>query len=213
MIKKFLERLYEKKLLSSIDYNRVPAHVAFVVCESDLLENLGKLRSFIKWCQDLFVKTVSICVSVVDVRFSSKLRPKLAKLIRDLLSDVPANLLVHADKLIEIRNGDKMQIEISLGFSGRKELVYVIKKLMKKVECGELRSNEIDEKSVEKELVFKSEPDLVIRSGGKQLFDFLLWQSIYSELYFTDVNWANFRRIDFLRSIRDYQQRQRRTGL
>jgi undecaprenyl diphosphate synthase len=44
------------------------------------------------------------------------------------------------------------------------------------------------------------------------LTDFLIWQAVYSELYFTEVNWANFRRMDLLRAIRDYQKRQRRHG-
>ncbi|MCD6145172.1 MAG: undecaprenyl diphosphate synthase family protein, partial [Methanosarcinales archaeon] len=52
----------------------------------------------------------------------------------------------------------------------------------------------------------------VIRAGGKHLTDFLIWQTIYSELYFTDVNFTDMRRLDFLRIIRDYQKRQRRYG-
>jgi undecaprenyl diphosphate synthase len=53
----------------------------------------------------------------------------------------------------------------------------------------------------------------VIRAGGNQLSDFMIWQSAYSELYFTEVNWRALRKIDFLRAIRDCQQRERRFGL
>ena len=60
---------------------------------------------------------------------------------------------------------------------------------------------------IESHLLFKSEPDIVIRAGGKRLTDFLIWQSVYSELYFTDVNWLDFRKVDFLRVIRDFQKR------
>lgn len=57
------------------------------------------------------------------------------------------------------------------------------------------------------------DPDLIIRTSGEnRLSGFLLWQSAYSELYFTDVNWPAFRRIDFLRAIRAFQQRNRRFG-
>jgi len=57
------------------------------------------------------------------------------------------------------------------------------------------------------------DPDLIIRrSGENRLSGFLLWQSAYSELYFTDVNWPAFRKIDFLRAVRAFQQRKRRFG-
>jgi short-chain Z-isoprenyl diphosphate synthase len=58
------------------------------------------------------------------------------------------------------------------------------------------------------------DPDLIIRTSGEvRLSGFLLWQSAYSEFYFTDVFWPAFRRIDFLRAVRAYQQRRRRYGL
>lgn len=57
------------------------------------------------------------------------------------------------------------------------------------------------------------DPDLIIRTSGEiRLSGFLLWQSAHSEFYFTDVNWPVFRKIDFLRAIRTYQQRRRRFG-
>ena len=65
---------------------------------------------------------------------------------------------------------------------------------------------------IERRLVFQSSPDLVIKTGAERLSDFLIWQSVYSELYFTDVNWRDFRRRDFLRAVREYQERQRRFG-
>jgi short-chain Z-isoprenyl diphosphate synthase len=58
------------------------------------------------------------------------------------------------------------------------------------------------------------DPDLIIRASGEiRLSGFLLWQNAHSEFYFTDVNWPAFRKIDFLRAIRAYQQCQRRFGL
>jgi short-chain Z-isoprenyl diphosphate synthase len=57
------------------------------------------------------------------------------------------------------------------------------------------------------------DPDLLIRTSGElRLSGFLLWQSAYSEYYFCDVYWPEFRKIDFLRAIRSYSQRQRRKG-
>ena len=58
------------------------------------------------------------------------------------------------------------------------------------------------------------DPDLVIRTSGEQrLSGFLLWQSAYSEIWFTDTYWPAFRRVDFLRALREYSQRHRRFGL
>ncbi len=58
------------------------------------------------------------------------------------------------------------------------------------------------------------DPDLIIRTSGEiRLSGFLLWQSSHSEFYFSDVHWPAFRKIDFLRAIRSYQQRQRRFGM
>ncbi|MDR2281284.1 MAG: undecaprenyl diphosphate synthase family protein, partial [Gordonia sp. (in: high G+C Gram-positive bacteria)] len=57
------------------------------------------------------------------------------------------------------------------------------------------------------------DPDLVIRTSGEQrLSGFLLWQSAYSEIWFTDAYWPEFRRVDFLRALRDYAARSRRFG-
>ena len=57
------------------------------------------------------------------------------------------------------------------------------------------------------------DPDLVIRTSGEQrLSGFLLWQSAYSEMWFTEAHWPAFRRVDFLRALRDYSHRHRRYG-
>jgi undecaprenyl diphosphate synthase len=105
-----------------------------------------------------------------------------------------------------------MVLDISLGCSGKFELTKAMKEIMQQVKKGNLDPGDIDENVIESHLLFKSEPDIVIRAGGKRLTDFLIWQSVYSELYFTDVNWFDFRKVDFLRVIRDYQKRQRRFG-
>jgi undecaprenyl diphosphate synthase len=57
------------------------------------------------------------------------------------------------------------------------------------------------------------DPDLIIRTSGEvRLSSFLLWQSVHSEFYFTDVRWPEFRKVDFLRAIRSLEQRMRRLG-
>lgn len=80
------------------------------------------------------------------------------------------------------------------------------------MEKGRVKVEEIDENILESRLMLQNEPDVVIRAGGRNLSDFLIWQSVYSELFFTDINWSDIRDIDVLRIIRDYQMRQRRFG-
>ena len=75
-----------------------------------------------------------------------------------------------------------------------------------------LAPEDIDAEDIEDELVFPDDPDLVVKTGAERLSDFMIWQSVYSELYFTDVNWRDFRRRDYLRALRDFQERQRRFG-
>ncbi|PSP55133.1 UDP diphosphate synthase, partial [Halobacteriales archaeon QS_1_67_19] len=76
----------------------------------------------------------------------------------------------------------------------------------------ELAPDEVNESEVEEHLVFPENPDLVIKTGAERLSDFMIWQSVYSELYFTDVNWRDFRERDYLRALLDYKNRQRRFG-
>ncbi|MBQ4597992.1 MAG: undecaprenyl diphosphate synthase family protein, partial [Methanocorpusculum sp.] len=70
----------------------------------------------------------------------------------------------------------------------------------------------VTEDTIEEHLLYQVTPDFVIKTGGNHLTDFLIWQSVYSELFFTDVNWDKFRYVDFLRALRDFQSRQRRFG-
>ena len=101
---------------------------------------------------------------------------------------------------------------VSLGYGGKREVSEAFRDLLRDVESGRLSCEQIDEKIIESHLRFSQKPDLVIRAGGKRLSDFMIWQAAYSELYFTDVNWLQLRKIDFLRAIRDCQRRERRFG-
>src|SRR5438093_2965 len=82
-------------------------------------------------------------------------------------------------------------------------------------QAGKVDAHDIDEKFFSKRLYTADlpDPDLVLRTSGEErISNFLLWQLAYSELYFVDVYWPGFRKIDFLRALRSYQMRQRRYG-
>ncbi|MCK5661774.1 MAG: undecaprenyl diphosphate synthase family protein, partial [Methanosarcinales archaeon] len=134
--------------------------------------------------------------------------------IIDKLSHVKARVNIHTRNSCQCINEhlDSPLLNISVGVGGKYELTKTTSQIMEKIQNGECQPEDITPELIESHLLFKHEPDMVIRSGGKQLTDFLIWQSAYSELYFTDVSWINFRYIDLLRAIRDYQKRKRKFG-
>jgi undecaprenyl diphosphate synthase len=116
---------------------------------------------------------------------------------------------------LELHIGDKeeiagtgMNVVVAIGKSGKEEITDCIRKMAE----DHVRPSDVDEKMLESYLTFKYTPDVVIKSGGDHLTDFLIWQSVYSELFFSDVNWKYLRKVDFLRVLRDYQSRIRRFG-
>lgn len=110
---------------------------------------------------------------------------------------------------------DRFLLNIALSYGGRAEIIDAVKEVANQVKAGDLNVNDIDEARFAEYLYTQGvpDPDLIIRTSGEErLSGFLLWQSAYSELYFTDVFWPAFRMIDFWRALRIYQQRERRFG-
>ncbi len=114
---------------------------------------------------------------------------------------------------------EAMVLTIAVAYGGREEIVDAVRALLDAVarEGGSLAdaSARVDAETIGRHLYLTGlpDPDLIIRTSGEiRLSGFLLWQSAHSEFYFSDVYWPAFRRIDFLRAIRAYQQRSRRYG-
>ncbi|WP_049943071.1 MULTISPECIES: undecaprenyl diphosphate synthase family protein [Haloarcula] len=183
----------------------LPETVALVITERDLLGDgaYRTLERFFDWAVQYGTDTVVVYVSVLD-------EEAIPTLQRELES-------VTAPREIAVRVPDDettadAPIQISIGLGGQSEFATAVQKLAEDVDEGSLDPADIDEAAVEEHLVFPTDPDLVIKTGAERLSDFMIWQSVYSELYFTDVNWQNFRLRDYLRALRDYQERQRRFG-
>ncbi len=132
----------------------------------------------------------------------------------DLLPDYLKETI---NKLQEVRAGGEKTITIALGYGGRQEILDAIKSLVienKEKDLEEL-VQEINDEQIREHLYLPDAPDidLIIRTSGEsRLSGFLLWQSAYSEFVFQDVYWPEFRKIDFLRCLREYIQRERRFG-
>ena len=113
------------------------------------------------------------------------------------------------------RGYDSYYYTIAVAYGGRQEIIDAVRAIAEDVQAGRLRPKDIDEAALSKRLYTQHlpDPDLILRTSGEErISNFLLWQMAYSELYFTDVYWPGFRRLDFLRAIRTYQLRQRRYG-
>jgi undecaprenyl diphosphate synthase len=183
----------------------LPETVAVVLTERDLLEDGGDetLSAMLEWAFEFEADRVVVYVSVLDEEAVPTLRHQLETL------DVSRAMAVRTP-------GDSKRadtpIQVSIGLGGKAEFATAVQGIAEDVQTGDLDPKDISEEDVEDRLVFPTDPDLVVKTGAERLSDFMIWQSVYSELYFTDVNWQNFRRRDYLRALRDYQNRQRRFG-
>ena len=124
----------------------------------------------------------------------------------------------HAVKTAEVEDR-RMQVNIAVGYGGRQEIADAVRELLRERAAAGASLEEVaaslSEEDITEHLYTKGQPDpdLVIRTSGEQrLSGFLLWQSVHSEYYFCEVNWPAFRRVDFLRALRDFASRERRLG-
>ena len=132
---------------------------------------------------------------------------------RENLSDA---MNAEIDKVeLMTQDHDQFHLNIAISYGGRAEIIDAVKKIACEIERGQLHVEDVDEDLFARYLYTEGmpDPDLIIRTSGEErLSGFLLWQSAYSELYFTEVFWPAFRRIDFWRAMRVWQQRERRFG-
>jgi undecaprenyl diphosphate synthase len=209
--------LYEKRLLSGLSI--LPSHICFMITAHDMEEDPDKLVSACRWCVEITsavraaahrggtageqegIEGITFHISTEDPPVS----PGYLERIRTV-GEFARLTLHHGDS--EETIGQGMDVLVAIGKSGREEITECIRQMAR----DGLSPEEVTERSIEERLTFRYTPDLVIKTGGSHLTDFLIWQSVYSELFFSDVNWALFRKTDFLRALRDYQSRVRRFG-
>lgn len=135
----------------------------------------------------------------------------------ELLPDAIATRLQQAQQRTEHVRG--MAVNVAVGYGGRYEIVDAVRSLLRSYADRGLSLAEavdvLDVEDITDHLYTKGQPDpeLVIRTSGEQrLGGFLLWQSVHSEYYFCEAYWPDFRRVDFLRALRDFGERERRLG-
>lgn len=198
----------------------------------------ARIKEFLGWCEDAGVEVVTLWLLSTDnlTRPPAELQD-LLQIIGDTVQDLAAerrwrlhpvgalDLLPpeHAAQLKQAEADtcevDGLLVNAAVGYGGRREVVDAVRSLLTaQHELGTSLDDLaaiLDAEHIAEHLYTKGQPDpdLVIRTSGEQrLSGFLLWQSAHSEFYFCEAYWPDFREVDFLRAIRDYESRQRRFG-
>ena len=132
------------------------------------------------------------------------------------LQDLPKAVRNELERVMAAtRNYEKGHLILALSYSGRAEIVDAVRAIASDVRAGKLAPEAIDEKAIAARLYLPDvpDPDLMIRTSGElRLSNFLLWELSYSEFYFTETLWPDFREADFAKALEEYARRQRRYG-
>ncbi len=174
-------------------------------------ENLNRKTDEIKDLLKLFEKNFYLLGDDERVH-----RHKIKVTVLGQLETLPKNVQ-KAIKYAEDKTKDYDQyfFNLAIAYGSRQEITQAIKNIAKDAQNGRINLDKIDEKLVSSYLYTSEfpDPDLVLRTSGEErISNFLLWQLAYSELYFADVFWPGFTKLDFLKAIYSYQQRKRRFG-
>lgn len=221
-----------------LDGNRRWARAVGADTASGYKAGADNIQPFLGWCEEVGVKVVTLWLLSTD----NLNRPpeQLAGLLTviegaveslaatgrwrvhpvgalDLLPAATAEKLKAAEEAT--RHVDGLLVNVAVGYGGRREIADAVRSLLQEQHASgatlEQLAETIDVEHIAEHLYTKGQPDpdLVIRTSGEQrLGGFLLWQSAHSEFYFCEALWPDFRRVDFLRAIRAYAERERRFG-
>jgi len=197
-----------------------------------------RILDFLGWCEDAGVERVTLWLLSTDnlTRPPEELDDLLG-IIEDVVGRLAAahRWRVHpvgaldllpaatAERLKEYeetsRGVEGLHVNVAIGYGGRREIADAVRSLLQEHAARGTSIEELaevlDVEHIGEHLYTRGQPDpdLFIRTSGEQrLSGFLLWQSAHSEFYFCEALWPDFRRVDFLRALRSYSQRQRRFG-
>ncbi len=199
-------------------------------------------ENFLRWCLKYGIKTVTLyALSVDNIKkrkpeeldaIYNSIYEKLKRLEESgmiqehgIMVTAIGNIEILPDmiqreinRLKEISRGNSnMFLNLALAYSGRLEIVQAVKRIVDDVQSGRVSIDSINENTFMNYLstakIDYPEPDLIIRTSGEmRLSDFMIYQSSYSEMIFIDEFWPELRKIDFLRALRTYKERNRKFG-
>ena len=200
-----------------------------------------KIAEMLRWCQSAGIEMATIyLLSTENLQRDPDELAALIEIITDvveeicapanrwsvrtvgdlsLLGDEPARRLREAVDSTPAPGAGMFHVNVAVGYGGRQEIVDAVRALLNKELAngiaGEQLVQAVTAEAIAENLYTSGQPDpdLVIRTSGEQrLSGFLLWQSAYSEMWYTEAHWPAFRQVDFLRALRDYSLRHRRFG-
>ena len=175
-------------------------------------ENFNRPEHEVEGLMNLFVKNFKRLVNHEKIH-KNEVKVKVVGRT-DLIPKEVREAIVEAEDATAHYN--KRLFNIAIGYDGRLEIIDSFKKIIKDVQDGKITLDDVNEELVSKNLYTEglADPNLIIRTSGEErLSGFLLWQSSYSELYFCETLWPELRKVDFIRAIRSYQERERRFGV
>ena len=198
----------------------------------------AKIFEFLGWCEEAGVEVVTLWMLSPDnlQRPQAELGPllgiiedavtRLASTGRWKVHPVGALDLLPAEMAARLKQAEDatrdvpgLHVNVAVGYGGRREIADAVRAMLtdhaSKGTSIEEMAELLDVEHIAEHLYTKGQPDpdLVIRTSGEQrLSGFLLWQSAHSEFYFCEAFWPDFRRVDFLRALRNYAGRERRYG-
>ena len=133
------------------------------------------------------------------------------------INNLPENCMLSInDAVSRTSENSKLTLILAVNYSSKWEITQAVKTITESVNNNELAITEITENLIQRHLSTNSipDPELLIRTSGEyRISNFLLWQIAYTELYFTEILWPDFRRNDFIQAVIEYQNRERRFGL
>ncbi|MCL5880973.1 MAG: polyprenyl diphosphate synthase [Candidatus Thermoplasmatota archaeon] len=199
-----------------------------------------KLEEVLEWCMEVGVKIVTVYgFSTENFQRDRKEVDFLFHLINDALLDLLDDQRIYKNRIRVRIIGEKSRLpafltdtialverttngfndfkfNLAIGYGGREEIISAIKRMYNEIQAGKFSIDDVTEARFREYLYDRElpDPDLIFRTSGEErISNFLLWQSAYSELYFSDVNWPELKKGDFLKAILSYQKRKRRYGV
>ena len=172
-------------------------------------ENWNRPQEEVIALMQLLVHTISAETKTLN---ENKIRLQAIGDLKSLPDDCFQEL---QDAIEKTKHNTRTTLVLALSYSSRWEITNAIKQIAEQIENKKLTAAEISEDTISENLctVGMPEPELMIRTSGEhRISNFLLWQLAYSELYFTEKLWPDFRKNDFYEAIVDYQNRERRFG-
>jgi short-chain Z-isoprenyl diphosphate synthase len=221
-----------------LDGNRRWARAAGGTTEQGHRAGADKIAEMLGWCEETGVEVVTLWLLSTDnlTRSAGELGPLLGIIegavtglaetgrwrvhhvgTLDLLPAHTQTVLKEAEQAT--MGADRLLVNVAIGYGGREEIADAVRSLLLEHAArgtsleGIAEVLDIDHIAEHLYTRGQPDPDLIIRTSGEQrLSGFMLWQSAHSEYYFCEVFWPAFRKVDFLRALRDYAARHRRYG-